>query len=410
MNLDVTYSVWKQVAQNQSWATYHWVDGTNSRRVWTGDRDHTYESFVDADNFSDWDTNFGTGSTEVSKPDDAVALIVGLSGVKPKPLSADGTPVFSKHQITLGRSAFKRIDNGTELMNVDGRASGSSSIIWDGDASAWTASGSGSSTTEAAHAGSYGWDSGTVGANSNTDFNNGSEIDVAGTYDQLSFWIQPKAYPGNAVLQVQWRNGSGTVIGSTLNVENYVTNMDLDAWQKVTIPIADFNLDANVQVFRVTYKVGTQRHWFDEFNIQASGGTGPYEFRVSSPTGYVYHVERVIIVVSASDIGWTSTSFANISGGLENGLLMKYHKIGASPETYWSFNNRNNAEMFGQFKAFNDVNFDDSEQLVAFALHPELSSVILIDDDEVLDLVVRDDLSSLTSLRAFLHYGVEVIG
>lgn len=325
----------------------------------------------------------------------------------PYKLSKDGTQLVGKQQLKLGRKAFKRTDNGSELLGVDGRAAGAEELIWDGDTSAWTRGGVGSATTESAHSGTYGLDSGTVGANNESTFDKGSEIDVAGTYDVVEFWLQPKAYPGNAVLQAQWRNAVGTVIGSTLNIENYVSNMDLDVWQHVSIPVTDFNLTANVQKFWIVYKVGTQRHWFDEFELQAAGGGGPYTFRVSSVVGETYHTERMVLIVAASDTGWASTAFANITGGLENGLLLKHHKIGAEPETYWTINAKNNQELFGQYGVLNQVNFDNSELLVGFDLKPDLSSVILVDDDEVLDLIVRDDLSSL-NVRAFLHYGVEI--
>lgn len=409
MNLNITYLIWKTLAQNNSWAVYHYVDGSNTRRVWSGDRDHIYESFVSADDFADWGTNFSSASISVSLPDDAIAQIVGLTGIRPTPLSSDGTPLLGKQPLKLGRLPFKRIDNATEVMNVNGLPVGATVLIWDGDTTAWTRSGEGTVTTQSAHSGTYGLDSGTVGANTSSIFDNGSEIDVGGVYSTLSVWIQPKAYPGNAVLQLQWKNAAGTTIGSTLNVENYVSNMDLDVWQKVTIPIADFNLGANVRKLYVVYKVGTQRHWFDEFYLQAAGGGGPYTFRTSSPAGTIYHVERLVFVMSAGGTGWSSSNFGTIVGGLTNGLLLKHHRIGDNPETYWSFNVKTNAELFGLYHVFNDVQFDDGVIFIAFDINPDLSSVILIDDDEVLDFVIRDNLSSLGAIRAFLHYGSETV-
>jgi hypothetical protein len=330
------------------------------------------------------------------------------------PQSADGTLQTSKQQLDLGRSAFKRIDSGTESMAVNGLPSGGTEIIWNGTGAGdtggdWTTAGDGSESAAAAYAGTNGWDSGARASNDFTDFDNGSMIDVGGTYDTLSFWIQVKNYPNNGNLQLQWRNNLGTVIGATLLVENYVSNMDPDVWQHITIPMSDFGLTANVQKLRVVYKTGNnQQHWFDDFELQASGGGGPFTYRISSPAGLVYHVERLIFVVSAPDTGWSSDAFANIAGGLSNGLLIKYHNT-TTLETFWTFNSKNNTELFGQFEAFNSVNFDNAEQLIAFSLQPNLSSVILIDDDDVLDIVIRDDLSSLTNVRAFLHYGVETL-
>jgi hypothetical protein len=331
------------------------------------------------------------------------------------PRSSDGTPVHAKQQLALGRIAFQRTDDASTLMNINALPSGTAVVVWNGTGGSdtggdWTVTGDGSETAGSAHAGTNGWDSGPRGANDFTQFDNGSEIDVAGTYDTFSFWIQVKNFPGNGNLQVQWKNAATTTIGTTLSVENYVTNMDPNVWQKVTIPVADFNLTGDVQRLNVVYKTGNnQQHWLDDFELTAAGGTGNKTFRTQSPSGVVYHVERLVLVVSAPDTGWSSTAFANIASGLTNGVLLKYHNIGPTPQTFWTANFKDNTELFGQMEAWNTVNFDNAEQLIAFSIDPDLSSVILVDDDDVLDIIIRDDLSSLTNVRAFLHIGTEVV-
>jgi hypothetical protein len=322
--------------------------------------------------------------------------------------SLDGTALVGKQKLGLGRKAFARIDDATENLNVDGRTAGSEDLVWDGDTTAWTLSGYGSATTEAVYEGTYGLDSGVVGNNTQSVFDYGDEVDVTG-YGSLSFWLQPKYFPPQAKLRALWRDGSNGLVGSIVDIGNYVTNMDLNVWQHVEIPIADFNLTANVQRLWLYYYKGPQRQWIDNIKLKISEGGGPFTFRVSSPIGYVYHVERIILVISAGDTGWAGSAFANITGGLQNGLLVKYHKIGDTPETYWTLNSRDNVELFGQYEAFNSAVFDNSEQVISFFIKPELSSVILVDDDEVLDIIVRDDLSSLAHVRAFLHFGTEVI-
>jgi len=71
----VSYSVWKSIIQANGWATYHCVDGDDSANVWSGSSTYIYESYVSADDYSDWSTNF-SDSTAVAEPDDAVALII----------------------------------------------------------------------------------------------------------------------------------------------------------------------------------------------------------------------------------------------------------------------------------------------------------------------------------------------
>jgi hypothetical protein len=93
IQLDISYSVWKQVAQANSWVTYYSDGGSTRAFLWTGDRDHIYQSQADGADFTDWTNTFQSAATEVQKDDDALALIVGLSNVKPAPVDSDGTPI-----------------------------------------------------------------------------------------------------------------------------------------------------------------------------------------------------------------------------------------------------------------------------------------------------------------------------
>ena len=74
----------------------------------------------------------------------------------------------------------------------------------------------------------------------------------------------------------------------------------------------------------------------------------------------------------------------------------------------WKFICKNNAQLFGQFHPQDDVNFADGTLLMGFMVKPGKASVRITDDD-VLEFVVRDDLSSISEMRAYCHFGVEVI-
>lgn len=325
------------------------------------------------------------------------------------PTTADGTLQTSKQQLDLGRLAFKRIDSQSEKMNIDGSESGNISNIFNGTENPidWVISGIGSVTEESGRDG-YGYDSGiTTLINQSISFD--SEITQSLTnFDLLEFYIQIKTLPLLSKIRVSWKDGYSNTIGVTLDVEHYISNLDFDEWKKVTIPITDFGLgDSEVQIlnFSLEGAVGS-RVWLDNIDL-VSQAPGPYIFRVSAPTNEIYNIEKIVLSISAPDSGWNSSSFGNIANGLENGLLFRYRMIDGY--TFWSFNCRNNMELFGQLSVLNNINFNDAELTVIFALEPNLSSVILVDDDEVIEMVVRDDLSSLTNMRAYLHYGVERI-
>lgn len=327
------------------------------------------------------------------------------------PVTVQGEVSISKE--ILGQDAFKRIDNGTEQMNIDGRPSGTTTVVWNGTGGSdtggdWSTSGEGSEQAAAdAGSGTNGWDSGTVGANTETVFDSGSLIDVGGIYSSLRFMLQPKAYPKNANLQLQWKNNVGTVIGNTLNVEDYVVNMDLDVWQQVEVPIADFSFTGSVQRLVVVYKVGTQRHYLDDIELQASGGAGPYYFEVAPGSADVeYKLSMLVLMISETEIGWDHDTFANIAA-LTNGLLLRQRRK-STGEVLWKFNSKDNVDLFGRYHPQESFTFSNGRLLLGFMVKPGSASVTITNDD-VLEYIVRDDLSSIDSIRAFAHYGVKEV-
>jgi hypothetical protein len=310
------------------------------------------------------------------------------------------------------RLPFQRIDNGSEAMNIDAREAGGTTKIWNGDETLWTRDGSAGQTEEtyAAYAGTYGLDTGVRAEDDVTYFDNGSDIDIGGTYNRLAFWLQPKAFPIRSRLRILWKNSLGDTIGSRLLVNDYVPNFDLDVWQKVTIPIADFNLTENVSRLHLRYirKAG-QHFYFDQFRLREAGS---YIFRIEAPdASEQYHVERVALVIAAGDTGWNSTAFADIAGGLENGLLLRHHNPTFDPDplVHWSVNVKTNAHLFGQYRLMNEAGFFDNEQQITMMIEPSISSIVITNLD-VLDFIISDDLSSLADMRAFLHVGKEKNG
>ena len=322
--------------------------------------------------------------------------------------SADGSQIFAQQQLLLGQERFLRVDNGTALMNIDGGPTGTPVIVWDGEGSYWTPIGTGSSSSGAAHAGTSGWDTGVTALNDTTRFDGGADQDIDGTYTQLDFWMQPKAFPTGSRLAVFWRNAANDQIGNILKVNDYVTDFDLDAWQKVSIPVADFNLAANADklVFRYAGQAG-QDFWFDDLKLLPPGG-GPYIFRAAAPDDSVrWHVSMLVMILSAGDTGWNSDVFCDLASGLEKGLVLRQRKLSTS-EVLWALNSKDNTDLFGRFHPQESFAFGNNQLLLGFMMKPGKASVI-VTDDEVLEFLVRDDLSGLVSARAFVHFGQEVI-
>lgn len=309
-------------------------------------------------------------------------------------------------EFVLGKAKFLRTDIGTEQLNVNGLAPGGTTIIWDGEATYWTLEGNGTKETYAKHSGTYGLDSGVRSAGQETKFNYGSNQDIDGLYQNVRFWMNPKLYPSGSSLRIRWRTSGGGTPGNLLNVADYVPNMDLDVWQQVTIPIADFALTADVSTLVLIYALkGGQQFYFDDFELVAAGAGGPYTFRTEAPVGERWHVGLLNMIMSAGATGWNSNAFGNIAGGLLQGLILR-KKLLSTGEVLWSFTFKNNVELFGQLVPSYDFTFANSELMVNFSMKPEPATLV-VTDDEVLEFLVRDNLSSLTNMRAYIHYGKE---
>ena len=152
----------------------------------------------------------------------------------------------------------------------------SSSIIWNGTGvddsyGDWTHSDYGTETANAMYSGTNGLDTGERGNNEKTTFTAISVVDIDGYYDStISFWMNPQLKEASTSPKVCWYN-TVTQVGTELDIENYVENFDIGVWQKVTIPVEDFNLSGVVDNFRFNYynTVGPkrQRYYFDDIEL-----------------------------------------------------------------------------------------------------------------------------------------------
>jgi len=325
--------------------------------------------------------------------------------------NADRSLVTAARNLILGQSAFLRSDNATQNMNINGNAAGSITAIWNGTGlddtgGDWTRSGIGSQTFASKKNGTYGLDTGVASLNDTIAFTDSSDSNIASSYSQISFWLQPKAYPKGSDLQIKWQTVAGVDEGLMLKIASYMKSFDLDKWQKVTIPISDFQLIENVGKLVLTFVgAANQDFWFDDFELTASDGGGPYIFEIEPPVGEKWHVSMIVLIVVAPSTGWTADKFGNISGGLTNGLLLRQrHPLTST--VIWSLNSLDNVDLFGRFHPQDDVIFSDGNMLIGFMIKPSKASIV-IDDCCLLEFVVRDDLSSLEDVRAFVHYGVE---
>jgi hypothetical protein len=323
-----------------------------------------------------------------------------------------GNRIVAERELQLGQARFLRTDDGSAPMNIDGTPAGAATIIWNGTGAGdtggdWTASGTGSETAGAMHAGTNGWDSGVAGKDATTVFDSGSMQDIDGSYQTLEFWMNPQAFPGGSFLSLQWLNNVDGNVGSRLDVNSYVTDFDIGVWQQVIIPIADFGLPGNAQKLRFQYrKVAGQHFYLDDIDLLAAGGGGgPYIFEVAAPDANTqYHITMLTVMIVGTASGWDDDTFGNIAG-LTHGLLFRHQDLSV-PETIVSLNSKDNIDLFGRYHPQDVVDFA-VDRMVGFMLKPGKRAALTVTDQKVLQLLVRDDLTGLSNMRAFAHFGIE---
>jgi hypothetical protein len=327
----------------------------------------------------------------------------------------DGSAVVGERNLALGRSSFKRVDNGTEIMNIDGRAAGSPVNVWNGtggsDAGAdWTRSGVGSEATAAdSGSGTNGLDTGSTSQNDVFTFDNESMIDVVGTYDDLTFKLQPKAFPIGSRFRCAFLDSADVQVGNWVRIDQQVPNMDLDVWQTVTIDIAQFGLTGNVQKLRFQVRTTSgQQYYLDDIGLVASAGGGPYRFRAAPLDATEHwHMSMLVLKISGAEAGWDDTAFGTIAGGLTHGLVLRQRRL-SEGDVLWKFTTRDNDELGGFFHPQDSIVWANGIMTLGFMVKPGKASVVVTDDD-VLEFVVRDDLRGISKMRAYLHYGKEVV-
>jgi len=304
-------------------------------------------------------------------------------------------------------------------MNINGAPAGTPLIVWNGTGAGdtggdWTRGGTAGQTESAAamHSGTNGLDTGERSNGETTTFST-TAFDIQASYESLSFWMNPQRKDSGTTLRLRFYHEGGTE-GTIVIVDNYVTNFDIGVWQKVTIPLADFALPPSqlVDQLQIQYyglpASKKQHYFFDDIGLNPAGaGGGPYTFEVAAPDANTrYHMSMLVLLLSGPVTGWSSDTFANVAA-LTNGLLLRHRRLSTS-EVLWAINSKDNTDLFGRFHPQDDITFADNELLLGFMIKPGSASVVITDDD-VLEFVVRDNLSGISEARAFVHYGVEVV-
>lgn len=318
-------------------------------------------------------------------------------------VDSQGNRIVAKSQYSTKVLQFTESTTDNISMAVDG-SSDVEETIYDGEGSYWTNPSVGSQQTSSAHTGTNGWDSGTTSLGDEVMWDHGSKYDPPG--DSIEMWIRLTALPSTSQLQARWED-NGTIKGDAVQViGNYGITEDLNMWQYLSIPMTDFGLSGtDVDQFRLrTITAAGVRYDLDEIKLITDANNRTFQVRPG--TSQEWRLSKVQLVVAApSATGWSINDFGNKLGGLANGLSLRHRNLSGSTNI-WRLITRFNYDLWGQYKLIDNVTLG-SDRMVTVEFDPNPSDVI-IDNDNPLEMLVRDDLSGMSVVQAWAVVGAIV--
>lgn len=150
-------------------------------------------------------------------------------------------------------------------------------------------------------------------------FAKGSSQDLT-NYVSVTMWINvDRRWAGNGTETVTlygWDTGTASVVGNTVNLQDYFVPNNNDVWQQLTIPLSDLGLTGQtVDAFRMSFTVAVSsspEFFIDDFQIEEQGE--PIVFTVQPTGNEIYQMDGIdFTFVDAIDTTLLNNSMPNLS-------------------------------------------------------------------------------------------------
>jgi hypothetical protein len=324
--------------------------------------------------------------------------------------------------------AFTNPDYGIN-MNINATPTGTPLKIHNGlDTVEWTASSiigtwDFESTTQK-KAGSKSIDGTSTVNNDTCQFlNPAGDVDL-NNYVSISGWIYIGNWPAQGVKELNiygWDSGTASIVGTSINLGNYVNTGTLNVWQKFSVNLTDMLLNTatidSIRINTVDLGIGAAIDFYiDEFQLESPGAGGsPTEYKIEPNTGTLLNVHS--ITMAAVDL---------YDGTLANSGVMKleYDKLlGQTLTTGITYKrlNKNVIEFAISLASIADIlslpgmtvdSYGTDGTNTVMTLSYNYAEPVILDPRfrDYLSFTINDDLSTMIRLRALANCTEEIIG
>lgn len=235
-------------------------------------------------------------------------------------------------------------------------------------------------------------------------FTNASDLTVT-DYSDLRGFIYITSWPNSGSKNVQFQLYlNGAPVGSAVNLSAYIDTSIQDEWQLFDIPMSDFNITSAqfdaVWVTMVDNGAGSAPSGFlDDISFVGAGTGGQTTFRVKPPIDQVWVVNRIKWTAVSNSSALKYNEWFGIPE-LTNGYTFSFKSRGKTTSTFTA---RNFFEIAQYPNVTLDIISGTSSLFEVYFDIPDEQQVLIGALEQEIDLVVRDDLSSMIEFRASLQ-------
>jgi len=349
-------------------------------------------------------------------------------------LSAEVVDGTEQNALVVATRPLKTYDDYTNFfansdyginMNQDASAGGTPDKIHDGtDSALWTATdivGGGKTTfnsTDQNHtaAGTKSIKIDNSPVNDVFQIAKGSDVTMS-NYVSITMWIYvDKDWKAGDNIEIYgWDNGTNTIVGTAVGLQDYFSWFSFDTWHKVTISLidmGDITISTTLDAFRVRIAAAegkSPKFYIDDIQLEQTGT--PIEFKVEPALGtWLYITDYTIVVADAiastlADATMPNLAYDKILGEtLVSGI--NYQRI-QDNKIKFSLILHNLLNLIGLPNATLQSGSDGTNTWIMIKIKNVEPILLKSEDEDRLSLIISEDLTGLLQLRVSVAGKVE---
>jgi hypothetical protein len=329
-----------------------------------------------------------------------------------------------KNALAVATRRLKTLNNITKFfsttagsveLNIDGSAGGTPLKVHNGgDDVLWTGSsivGTGWDFADTAQnhtpAGSASFSGTLLNVGDLVQFARGSSLDLTG-YQSLTMWVYISAnwLSGDKIDIFGWNTGTGSQVGSQIDLSNYINTLNVGVWQQANIPLGDLELvGETIDSLRIGYGIrdgAKVSFYIDDIQFEETGGGIEFFIRPNNSTWLTIKTIKIIM----ADAYDSTITDGTVSGISYNGFLglstlsagILFQQVQDGEITSITFRDLFELLQFASTDLI-DSGYDGTDTWITVKLQPDEGILLKANKNDYMRIVIFDNLEGLKKFR-----------